>query len=614
MNDAGRGYRRRKILETTVLGATAVGVAGCMGSDNTADSRTEVEPEEPPEVLRDGVDIEAIRDRTASAIAEDAFTVTGVVSSLRNNGDVDNSQAKRGHADPNAEKASYTTGWSREKELEEPTDAASFTEWYYTGDVQLRRYERDGVVEFGRRDTEYSDFVQRIQSDLDSFYAASERFEFGDPVWDEDETAYVIEDVDLETESTEIQSIEECRLYVNADGVLVGISATLDLEASEQLRVRVDGTTRGDITVEEPEWTEEAAADLPVWSYRVGEQPSSSVRGKKVYASSSDGVVAIDRFDGVSTWEFPLDEIRVTHTVDEETVFVGTTEGEGYALDRDDGTERWNIDTDIRLAAPKVIDDFVVFNGLNGIAAFERDDGTPAWSFAPSEQLRSRYFYDGTIYVGNNSGTVYAIDATTGAELWAVDAPTPNWVSPQAVADGRIYAGGFRGSVYAFNVDNGDIEWQIPTDDAIVSVQYGNGSVFAGNRSGEVYALNAQDGTETWTVTTGDTARPYPHSDSVYIASHDGSLYRVSADNGETEWTFDAGGFVENPTITDDAIYISSRDSHLYAVDPETGTERWQRDLRFWARSAPTVVDDLVYAMDSGRGGGIVYAFDANPE
>lgn len=612
-------FSRRRVVATTLLCGLSGGLAGCNDVDLAGDPGTGSgpvpEPDEPPEPLEGGLDVDALRDRTARAIAEQAFSVTGVVSQLQADDEVRRSEAKRGRGNPDAETAMHVVGRSQETDLEGPSEAESVVRRYFGGGSVFERAKRGGDVEHEHADADYSDFAHRVVRDLDSLHEVGTYVEFGDPEWDEDEAAYHVEGVGLEGEDLEDVTIESCLLSIDADGVVVGIEATLSFESDgepQTLQTRIDGAAGIDVTIEEPDWVGETREDLPEWTHRTGKQPYTTLQGERVYVSSSSGVAAVDRFDGERSWQFEMDANRVGHDIAGDAVLVGADGGEVFALERTDGSERWNRTVDNSLPMPiAVVDDLVVFAGLRGAHALALADGSPRWSFDPDVQLMGRTTHDDVLYVGDTEGTVYAVDLETGTVQWRFEAPTRNWVNPRHVEDGQLYAGGFQGGVYCVDTEDGDPVWRESTAEAVSSTVVADGTVYAGNGAGEAYALDAEDGTEVWHFEAGDTARVHPDGGAAYVASHDGTLYRLSED-GTEEWSFETGGWVEHPTITDDAVYVGSRDANLYAIDPADGTEYWAHELNFWARRAPVVREDLLYATDLGRGGGIVYALEAH--
>jgi len=55
---------------------------------------------------------------------------------------------------------------------------------------------------------------------------------------------------------------------------------------------------------------------------------------------------------------------------------------------------------------------------------------------------------DGTVYVGSNDNSVYALSAEDGTELWYFKTGAQVSSSP-AVVDGTVYVGSFDNNVYA---------------------------------------------------------------------------------------------------------------------------------------------------------------------
>ena len=58
---------------------------------------------------------------------------------------------------------------------------------------------------------------------------------------------------------------------------------------------------------------------------------------------------------------------------------------------------------------------------------------------------------NGVVYVGSCDNNVYALNASTGAELWSYTTGTMGVSSP-AVANGVVYVGSDDGKVYAFGL------------------------------------------------------------------------------------------------------------------------------------------------------------------
>ena len=69
---------------------------------------------------------------------------------------------------------------------------------------------------------------------------------------------------------------------------------------------------------------------------------------------------------------------------------------------------------------------------------------------------------NGVVYVGSNDDNVYALNASTGTQLWSYT--TGNLVnSSPAVANGVVYVGSGDDNVYALNASTGAKLWSYAT-------------------------------------------------------------------------------------------------------------------------------------------------------
>lgn len=204
-------------------------------------------------------------------------------------------------------------------------------------------------------------------------------------------------------------------------------------------------------------WRFETNGD--VWS-------SPAVADGTVFVGSAMGdghVYAIDAATGQERWRFdtqrqtsgPLEgSVSAGVAVAGGTVFAPSESG-FYALDAETGEERWYVDPDGELpfTDPAVTDDTVYFATMRDrLLALDVDTGRVRWETPVSVKRSSPVVADETVYVGGApDGTLYAFDAATGEERWAVETGTSNvsFRSP-AVVDGAVYVGTGDG-VYAFS-------------------------------------------------------------------------------------------------------------------------------------------------------------------
>jgi len=155
------------------------------------------------------------------------------------------------------------------------------------------------------------------------------------------------------------------------------------------------------------------------------------------------------------------------------------------------------------------------------------------WSYATGAAVYSSpAVANGVVYVGSTDGNFYALDASTGAELWSftVGSSIEDRVySGPAVANGVVFVGSLHGDVYALNASTGAKLWSYRTSGSIVgsSPAVANGVVYIGSDDHNLYALDASTGARLWSVTTGAGmySSPAVANGVVYVGSLDDNIY-----------------------------------------------------------------------------------------
>lgn len=148
---------------------------------------------------------------------------------------------------------------------------------------------------------------------------------------------------------------------------------------------------------------------------------------------------------------------------------------------------------------------YVTTEGANGkspsVYALNATTGAQAWQFIAGGPILASVAADNNkIYFGAMDGAVYAVDANTGTQIWKKQVITNRGFSTApVVADNKIMLGGRDGKFYALDPNNGNILWQYDTGSYILqTAAYNNGKVFFGAMDMRAYALNSSNGTLAW--------------------------------------------------------------------------------------------------------------------
>ncbi len=271
----------------------------------------------------------------------------------------------------------------------------------------------------------------------------------------------------------------------------------------------------------------------------------------------------------------------------------------------------WLFETNGRVASPPALRDGTAYvaDSDGSVFAVATDTGDREWVFDP-DQLVGRLFaptvVDGTAFVAGRR-LVYAVAADTGEEVWSAELDGQVRSSP-TVAGGRVFVGGLDGNVYALDVASGDREW-VETVGSVRSAPTVAGEIVVVGTSNGVYALAAASGGQLWRF-AGPVfeSSPTVADETVYAGSENGRLYAIETVSGEAVWTVETGGRVTvSPTVADGTVFAGSSDGTVYAVDAASGEQEWAFELNGSVELSPTVASGTVYA----GGGFTLYALDA---
>ena len=222
---------------------------------------------------------------------------------------------------------------------------------------------------------------------------------------------------------------------------------------------------------------------------------------------------------------------------------------------------------------------------------------------------------DGVMYVSNGWSVIYALDATTGEEIWKYDPEVdrsyirlaccgPAHNRGVAVYEGKVFVGTFDGRLIAVNAENGEEVWDVVTwipeglgrfnitgapRAAAGKVYIGQGSGESGHRRGYVTAYDADTGEVSWRffLVPGDPSQPFEHPEMELAAQTWGGEW----------WKYGGGGTAWNSLVYDEefnSLYIGVGNgapwpreirspgggddlflSAIVSVDVETGRMNW---------------------------------------
>jgi outer membrane protein assembly factor BamB len=214
-----------------------------------------------------------------------------------------------------------------------------------------------------------------------------------------------------------------------------------------------------------------------------------------------------------------------------------------------------------------------------------------------SQALAGGLAYDnGRLYVTSGFGTVSAIDAANGNEIWtqrlqntATGAPT--------VFGGLVYVVAGDSTAWAIEADDGRVRWQSDglgdvgnvagaappaVNDTHVVFSFGSGAVQGAFRQGglRLWSADIVGARKGFAISLVDDITGYPVIDgnTVYAGNHSGRVVALNVNSGERLWTAQHGA-LDPVWPAGNSIYFVSDLNELIRLDASDGTQIWAVDL-----------------------------------
>lgn len=214
-----------------------------------------------------------------------------------------------------------------------------------------------------------------------------------------------------------------------------------------------------------------------VWEHDEGFNTGASLgaSGGVLYANGGASLSALRESDGGTLWQQSVTAPSVQPLVIGGAVYLNNS-GEVFAFDAASGAPQWHYKPPT-LASPS--DETVsgcaglIFagNSLN-LNALRAADGSLVWSNAYHYLFFGTSCSNGTVYVSLEPGTLRALNATTGAQMWSATLLGNSGDAP-ILSGGTLYESRSdaetaqpNGYVYALNPTTGAVIWKFAQSDA----------------------------------------------------------------------------------------------------------------------------------------------------
>ncbi len=258
------------------------------------------------------------------------------------------------------------------------------------------------------------------------------------------------------------------------------------------------------------------------------------------------------------------DAIESTAAIHQGTVYVGSLDGQFYALDLRTGALVWQYQADGEIKSSPTV-------------------------------------ADSTVYFGDEAGTFHAVATHNGQRRWTFTAAA-GIISAANHADDRLYFGSYDQHLYCLDATAGTLIWKIATEGYIHSTPalYENRVVAAGC-DGYLRLLDRADGTQHQQLELGGyvASSTAIHAGSAYLGTFGNEVLGVDLGAGEIRWRYAHAvrkfPFYSSPAVADQAVVIGGRDKLVHALDPQTGQSLWTFAAGARVDSSPVIAGEYIY-------------------
>jgi len=284
---------------------------------------------------------------------------------------------------------------------------------------------------------------------------------------------------------------------------------------------------------------------------------------------------------------------RIKPIVAYDKVFSASREGDVYAFDTVTGKKVWQVD----------------LSDINKERSFWDNRVSALLAGGPIAGLNK-------IFIGSESGKVFALDAQTGELVWQANIKGEVITAP-AIDSGILVVNTASGIMKAFNADTGEELWEIEQDVPALTLRglsapvIASGGVVVGTGKGDVSVYILEKGQEGWTTEVGEStgstelervidvdSAPVVFGDKVYAISARGNLAAIELKSGRILWKRQYSSYRQISVYRND-IYITNTRGHVYALNRLDGIERWSNvSLTNRSVTGPVVVDNYIVVGD----------------
>lgn len=234
----------------------------------------------------------------------------------------------------------------------------------------------------------------------------------------------------------------------------------------------------------------------------------------------------------------------------------------------------------------------VVGSASGTLYALDATTGEAKWQRQLSGSILAPSLIHGDrVVTFSNDGTVFGTDLNSGQAVWTFDVPSialsmRGSAAPVMADEDTVVLASANGYVFGLDVSSGVPKWQrrVAISEGRSEVQrltdidgdpvFDNGQMFTVSYQGQVTAVDLQSQRVMWSQETSSLRGLTVANGLVFVATTDGKVQAYNQQTGEPAWAQDALAYRElsNPVTIGQYLVVGDAEGYLHLLEPATGT------------------------------------------
>lgn len=316
-----------------------------------------------------------------------------------------------------------------------------------------------------------------------------------------------------------------------------------------------------------------------VWEFeaeRTAFEGSPVLYEGKVVLGDMDGTLwCLDAMTGKKQWSQETDfGFFASPTVSEDGIFIGDSNGVFHCFDWE-GNPVWTYEAGAQIdSAANFYKDQVLFGSEDSVLySLNRKDGKENWQHQTDDQIRcSIVVAQDRTYVAGCDGRLHLVQLEDGSGLGEVPLNAVTGSTPATWGD-RVYFGLEDGQFVCIDVQKKEIvwDWRHATGEAAIrsSAAVDGTHVVFGNRASQVVCLNQESGEVVWQYEAERKVdgSPVIVGDRVYVGDGAAMFLVLELSSGELIQEMELSGAVlGSPCVAGNCLIVATDEGMVYCL------------------------------------------------